>query len=289
MLLILGDMGFVGTHLKKKLNEMEIPFVGYDLLDGQDIRNKQRLEQIFEKEQITEVIHLAALAGVRRSKKYPEDYISTNILGTQNVVDLCNDHGIKHLIFYSSSSVYGNKKGVPVKETDSKEPLSLYGITKLAGEKIVNNAEIRTTIVRPFTIYGENGRKDGVIYKWLEQFKNDLPITVYDENSFRGYVYIKDIVDITIDLLMGEGRIEYVEHEEFNIGGSEKIYLKDILKVFSKELGLLDENSIEREKEDILRQVADISKAQLILNYNPKPQFIENLQNIITKFKKENL
>ena len=159
MLLITGSDGFVGNHLKKKLNKRNIPFVRYDIRDSNnsDTRDKHQLAEIFEKEQITEVIHLAALAGVRRGKKYPQEYISTNILGTQNVVDLCNEFKVNKLIFYSSSSVYGNKCEKPALETDIKNPISLYGITKLAGEHIVNSTECKTVIIRPFTVYGKNG------------------------------------------------------------------------------------------------------------------------------------
>ena len=173
-------------------------------------------------------------------------------------------------------------------EDMEKTPLSLYGITKLAGEQIVNNSECQTVIIRPFTVYGEEGRKDQVFFKWLEQIKSSRPITVYADRSFRGYVYVEDLVNATADLIQN-GWNKY--HEDFNLGGSEIVYLKDVLKVFVENFS--DDDSLkiehsERPKEDIFRQCADTSKAKEILGFNPKPKFIENLQNIINNFKKQN-
>lgn len=285
MLGITGHKGFVGQHLVKELNKRKISWVGYDIIEGNDIRDKHNLEQVFEKEQITEVIHLAARAGVRRSKKYLEEYISTNIIGTQNIVDLCNEYEIKKLIFYSSSSVYGDQEGKPVKEDTEKKPLSLYGITKLAGEHIVNNAKCKTVIIRPFTVYGEQGRKDEVVYKWLEQIKASKPITVYDKESYRGYVYVRNLIETTINLMYNIDWLHWY-HEDFNLGGSEIIYLKDILKVFQDNLEFNIDN-LKRPEEDVYRQCANTTKAKEMLGFDPEPRFIKNLQNIIDDFKKD--
>jgi len=282
MLAIFGNSGFIGQHLTKMLDDLNIRWVGYDLKDGQDIRNKYQLDDFFEKNQVTEIIHLAALAGVRRSKKYPKDYIDTNILGTQNIVDLANEYEVKRIVFYSSSSVYGNVKELPVKEGVTKmNPISLYGITKLAGEQIVNNFEGESFIVRPFTVYGENGRKDEVVFRWLEQIKNNLPITVYDLESFRGYVYVKDLVEATIKLLQFNSDEDLIIKENFNLGGSEIVYLKDILKVFKEFFPDVKISYQDRQKEDVFAQYASTDKAKTILGFDPKPNFIENLKKIL--------
>ena len=282
MLAIFGNSGFIGQHLTKMLDDLNIKWIGYDLKDGQDIRNKYQLDDFFEKNQVTEIIHLAALAGVRRSKKYPKDYIDTNILGTQNIVDLANEYEVKRIVFYSSSSVYGNVKELPVKEGVTKmNPISFYGITKLAGEQIVNNFEGESFIVRPFTVYGENGRKDEVVFRWLEQIKNNLPITVYDLESFRGYVYVKDLVEATIKLLQFNSDEDLIIKENFNLGGSEIVYLKDILKVFKEFFPDVKISYQDRQKEDVFAQYACIDKAKNILGFDPQPNFIENLKKIL--------
>jgi len=238
---------------------------------------------------------IAALAGVRRSKKYPDDYIATNILGTQNIVDLCQDYKVSRIIFYSSSSVYGNvnKEDLPVTERQEKNPISLYGITKLAGEHIIKSFNKQSVIIRPFTVYGEFGRKDEVVFKWIEQIKNGLPISIYAEKtgpstyepkSCRGYVYVKDLVKTTTDLLQRDWDWQ---QEDFNVGGSEIIYLQDILtefKSFYKDK--LVKKIIPRKKEDVKNQYANTNKARSMLGFNPKPNFIKNLKRILRKYGK---
>jgi len=281
MLLVTGHRGFVGKHLCSYLKSKHENFVGYDLLDGYDIRDIHQLDKFFDENQITEVIHLAALAGVRRGQEYPEEYINTNIIGTLNVVRMCEKYNVSHLIHYSSSSVYGDTTP-PIREDFTKKPKSIYGITKLASEYIVQSSHIKqTTIVIPFTIYGEDGRRDGVIYRWLEQIKNNKPITVYGNGkSERGYVHVEDIVAITYNILYS---YYCWQHEIFNIGGSEVIKLEQILKVFRDEVKDLQVKEMEMPKSDICRNYADTSKARNHLGFEPKPMFEKNLKRIIKK------
>lgn len=282
-ILVIGDEGFIGQHLVNALKNRGFSYIGYDLKSGNDIRNKYDLECAFENNQIRYVIHLAALAGLRRGKIFPEDYISTNILGTQYIVDMCSKYKIKKLIFYSSSAVFGTGGILPFLEDNNNNPLSLYGISKLAGEKIVDLAECPTVTIRPFTAYGENGRKDEVIYKWLEQYKNGLPITVYgDGSSCRGYVYVKDLVEATVDIL----EKDFTEkHEYFNLGGSEVIYLRDIIRVFKELLPDADFLKVEMPVEEVLLNYADTSKAKKAIGFDPEPNYEKNLRRIIEEFK----
>ena len=164
-------------------------------------------------------------------------------------------------------------------------PISLYGITKLAGEHIVNNAECDTIIVRPFTIYGKDGRKDEVIYRWLEQYKNELPMTVYgDGTSCRGYVYVEDLIKTTVDILL---RKNDTKHDDFNLGGSEIIYINDIVNVFKKLLNDANFIRLDLPVEDILINYANIEKAKKAFGFDPQPRFIKNLEDIIKEFKQE--
>lgn len=277
-ILITGHCGFVGRNLTEALDKRSIPWVGYDLVEGNDIRDRHALECFFETNQVTHVVHLAARAGLRRGNKYTDEYITTNVCGTQNIVDMCNLFKIKKLIFYSSSSVYGEVSELPVKETNIKKPICLYGITKLAAEHIVRNSTCPNTTLIPFTIYGKYGRKDEVIYKWLEQHKNGLPLTVYNLESFRGYVNVADIVETTIKLL----RVQWEwQSEIFNIGGSEVIYLKDIFNEFKEYFPHLMFEMLPMPKEEIIGQYADTTKAKKALGFDPQPKFIENLRKII--------
>lgn len=285
-LCVTGHRGFIGGHLTKLLDERKIRWVGYDLVEGNDIRDECGLDAFFEKNQVSEVIHLAALAGVRRGEEYPNYYLSTNVVGTMNVVHLCEKYNVKHLVNFSSSSVYGDSKP-PVSESFVKHPISFYGITKLGAELIANNSSIpQVTTVVPFTVYGESGRRDAVIYRWLEQIKNNQSITLYGDGlSERGYVNVHDLVEATVKIVH-----EFTGHwsrESFNLGGAEVIRLKDLVELF-KEV-FVDLNFIELPaiKADIKSNWADIGKAGKILSFYPEKKFVKNVRKILKQVKKE--
>jgi UDP-glucuronate 4-epimerase len=284
---ITGHKGFVGNHLIKFLDAMGIEWEGYDIQENKnDIRDKYNLDFHIRRFNPHCVIHMAARAGVTESKIYPDEYISTNIIGTQNVVDICNKHKINKLIFFSSSSVFGKREDEsPVKEGFLKKPSSLYGITKLAGEHIVNTCDSNTVIIRPFTIYGEEGRPDGVIYKWMNEIEMKNSITIYgDEDSYRGYVYVGDLCQALLKLLYTD--LEN-KHEDFNLGGSEKIHLYDIVNVLSDYHKGFKKIHIDRPNEDIFGQVANTSKAKELIDFDPLPKFKHNLHCIVkTQYRK---
>ncbi len=286
MLCALGAKGFVGKHLCAYLDKKAIPHADFDLVDGFDIRNKFQLDKFFEENNITEVINLAALAGVRMGEEYPDEYISTNIQGTLNVARMCEKHNIQHLIHYSSSSVYGDTTP-PIEESFVKKPKSIYGITKIASEFIIQSCNIKqSTILIPFTIYGgtvkEGCRKDAVIHKWISQIKAQKPITVYGNGkSQRGYVYIDDIVDITYRILT-ECHGHWA-HETFNIGGSEVISLEAMVDMFKDNVKDLKIEEMNMPKADIFKNYADTSKIAKVLGWYPAPEFERNLKKILRK------
>ncbi len=278
-ILVTGDEGFVGGHLVKALRDLGHEVIGFDLKSGHDIRNIQSLEGTLDKFQPEVVYHLAALAGVRFSLTQYEDYYRTNVIGTQNVVNACKKAGVRQIISFSSSSVYGGS-GKPVKEEDPMNPISPYGISKLAGEHIVRACRIPIwNIVRPFTIYGESGRKDMVMYKFLTGIKDGKEIIEFvnqgGKTTTRGYTYVGDIVNACIKLL------DYGQSGDFNIGGQEVINIKQLIKIMEEIVG----------KQAIIKplpllygdqphSVADISKSREELNYIPKTTFKETLERI---------
>lgn len=269
MILITGDKGFVGSHLTKKIKG-----IGFDLVDGLDIRDKYQLETVFENYHIDTVIHLASLAGVRKGDLLPDDYIDTNIKGTNNIIECCKRHNVKHLIYFSSSSVYGNHLP-PNKENDRLNPISTYGITKLASELLVKSSGVPYTIIRPFSLYGENGRKDQIFYKWLNLIKEGKPIELFgDGTAKRGFTYVGDIVE-GVKLILSKGATS----EVYNIGGEEIITLNDIIKVLKDKyhvrIHFKEENPL-----DIKDNWADITKIKS-LGYKQKSSFIKNLKKII--------
>lgn len=266
-ILITGNEGFVGSHI-------DIPHVGYDLINGEDILNEYQLETVFANNHIDTVIHLAALAGVHKSLLFPNTYIDVNIKGTQNIIEACKRHKVKHLIFFSSSSVYGNGMS-PLKETDELNPISPYGVTKLAGEMLVKSSGIPYTIIRPFSLYGDFGRQDQIFYKWINQIISNKEITLFgDGTAKRGFTNIYDLVSF-IKLIV----LQTPNKETYNIGGEEIISMNQIIAMLQNSYEF-EVKQLPEKEEDIKESWADISKAKRI-GYNPKTSFFTELKKII--------
>ena len=268
MILLIGGEGFIGKHFN-------IECISYDLKTGSDILNKYDLESAFADNHIDTVIHLAAYPGVLKSLVCPEAYIDTNIKGTMNVIDACKRHKVKHLIFFSSSSVYGNGNS-PLKETDALNPVSPYGITKVAGELLVKSSGVPYTIIRPFSAYGTEGRKDQIFYKWIDQIKKRGEITLFgDGTAQRGFTNVNDIVDAVM-LCLKKG----AENETYNIGGGEVVTINQIIATLKQHFTFTVKQEEEKEG-DIRVSWADISKAKEKLGYKPKNNFFGYLKEII--------
>jgi UDP-glucuronate 4-epimerase len=283
-ILIIGHLGFIGSKLwQKYYNDSKYNVYGYDLLEGDDIRNRMMLDKKIEAVQPDVVILLAAFAGVRRSKEYPEEYTSCNVYGTQNVVDMCDKYKVKKLVFYSSSSVIGGNydlsKGLV--EDDEYNPISLYAITKVAGEMIVKAGKTPYIIIRPFTVYGEAGRKDMVIYKWINEIRTKKPITFFgDGETQRGYTYRDDLVDATAELINQD-----ISNETVHLGGSEVIKLKELLELFKRKCEekeyKLKINKLPIPKGDVVSSFANTGKARSLIGFNPEPRFKKLINKIL--------
>lgn len=264
--LITGGAGFIGRHLRKKVDG-----IVYDLETGNDIRDSDNLERLFNKFKFKTVINLAALTGVLGGEEDPYGYISTNIMGTKNLADICDKYNAK-LIHFSSSSVYGgsDKK---LKEEDKKEPRSIYGITKLAGEGIVKMMK-NWVIIRPFTVIGEDGRKEMVIYKWLNQYRNGDKISFYGKgDTYRGYTYVGDLIE-------GVLKASKLNRKDFNLGGNQKITLDQLWKIFKNIYPDAKREIFPLPAYDIPGSIADISKANILLNWEPKTNIKQKIKEI---------
>ena len=276
MILISGHKGFVGQYITAKLDSRKMRWVGYDLADGKDIRNKYALYECFDMYQPDTVIHLAALAGLRRGEEYPEEYVTTNVVGTQNMLEMSKKFNIKKFINFSSSSVYGEGTP-PAKEDDEKNPICVYGLSKLMAERLCEMSGLQYITIRPFTVYGLNGRPDQVFYKWVNQIKEGKEISFYgDGNTKRGYVHVQDLVDGVIKCLLYKGSGAY------NLGGSEVITLRGLLKIFRKNVTRTVRVKVYNlPKGDAYANYADISKAKKDLCWKPKRKFEEGVREII--------
>jgi UDP-glucuronate 4-epimerase len=191
------------------------------------------------------VIHLAAQAGVRHSIKAPADYIQSNLVGFANVIEACREAGVPHLLYASSSSVYGSRADAPFRETDRVDrPASLYAATKIANELIAHTYAsihgLRSTGLRFFTVYGPWGRPDMAYFSFSRRIRTGQPITLFAEGQLlRDFTYIDDIVDAVVGLLNAPSPAEKpTESEVYNLGHHVPVKVVDFVQTLEQALGL---------------------------------------------------
>ncbi len=259
-----------------------------------DIRDKDNLDKVFTENKIDCVIHLAAMAGVRPSIENPILYQEVNCLGTQNILECMKKNNVNKLVMASSSSVYGNCKEVPFKETFVVDyAISPYAATKKANEVMTHVYhklnDINVIMLRFFTVFGPRQRPDLAINKFTRLMLNDEEIPMYgDGNTSRDYTYIGDIVDGI------ERSIKYVEenkdvYEIINLGNSSPISLKEMINIIGEVLNKTPNiKQLPMQPGDVDRTYADISKAQKLLGYNPKTTFKKGIENFAEWYKKRN-
>lgn len=280
-ILVTGGQGFVGKNIMPRLSGMGHEVFFYDLLSGCDIRDKFSLDKVFEENQFDFVINLSARAGVRRGEDFPEEYFSTNVIGLDNIIKACEKYGVKKIVHFSSSSVFGAQlEGVGTDEDAPKKPRSIYGITKLAGELLLEKSSLDYVIIRPFTIIGENGRKEMVIYKWINQIKSGQKVSFYGEGkSSRGYTYIQDLIDGVITCLFDKE----VKRTSFNLGGNQEVSLEDLWNIFKSVRPEAERDMIPMPKTDQMFSLANCGKAYVELNWTHKTDIREKIKEIIQK------
>jgi len=291
-ILVTGCSGFIGSNLVESLLGMDYKVTGLDCFTDyypSEIKKKNMTNFVNNKnfvfikndinvadlkkviQDIDYVFHLAAQPGVRASwGQNFEIYIKNNILATQKILEACKDSDIKKFIFASSSSVYGNANKLPINEDAPKNPISPYGVTKLAAENLCNlyyeNYNIPTVSLRYFTVYGPRQRPDMAFHKFINSVLNDTPITVYGNGKqTRDFTYISDVIDANI-LAMRNG----VNCEVYNIGGGSRISVSDVIKIIeqiTKKRARIEYK--QSQKGDVKDTYADINKAKNRLKYQP--------------------
>lgn len=272
--LITGAAGFIGFFLSKKLLEQGCRVVGFDNLNDYydvklkmarlqqlegyenytfikgDISDKSMVTVIFEKYKPNIVVNLAAQAGVRYSLENPDVYIQSNIVGFYNILEACRHYPVDHLVYASSSSVYGANQKVPFEESDFvDQPISLYASTKKSNELMAHTYshlyKIPATGLRFFTVYGPMGRPDMAYFGFADKYFAGEPIRIFNNGDFendlyRDFTYIDDIVD-GMERLILHPPTETVPHKLYNIGNNspEKLmaFIETLEKALSKSLG----------------------------------------------------
>lgn len=257
-----------------------------------DIRNVLELENIFSKENPNLVVNLAGLAGVRPSLLEPILYEEVNIKGYMNLLEMCVKYNVKKFVQASSSSVYGNNKVVPFKETDIVDfAISPYAGTKKSCEVMGHIYHSLYNIdmfqLRFFTVYGERQRPDLAIYKFTKLILENKEIPIYgDGNTFRDYTYVKDIVQgimKSINYLLENKNV----YEILNLGESHTVSLKEMVETIEREL---NKKAIIKylpmQPGDVEKTYADISKAKNLIGYEPCTPFEEGIKKFVRWYKK---
>ena len=264
-ILITGCAGFIGFHLSKRLLEEGYSVAGidnvnsyYDISLKEDrlkvlsryphfsfikgsMENLELLEGMFEQFKPDVVVHLAAQAGVRYSLTNPHTYIQSNLVGFFNILECCKKHQIEHLLYASSSSVYGLSKEVPFSTTHSVDcPISLYAATKKSNELMAHTYShlygIQTVGLRFFTVYGPWGRPDMAMFKFTKAILEGKPIDVYNHGQLsRDFTYIDDIISGVVRLLQ---KPDLESCAVFNIGHGSPVQLMDFINAVEVATGL---------------------------------------------------
>ncbi len=241
-----------------------------------NLEDKKELFQLFTTENFEVVCNLAAQAGVRYSIENPDVYIQSNIVGFLNILECCRYYEIKHLVYASSSSVYGANKKVPFSEEDTVDnPVSLYAVTKKSNELMAHTYShlynIPTTGLRFFTVYGPWGRPDMAPILFADAISNDRPIKVFNNGDMeRDFTYIDDIVEGVKRVI--EKPVEERElYKIYNIGNNDSVKLLDFIKQMETSLGK------EATKEMLPMQMGDVKRTWanvdgLIKDYEYKPE-----------------
>ena len=303
-----GGAGFIGSHtpeylaqrgdrvtildafkfgynstLKEENAALLNQYENIELIRG-DIRNSALIDQIFTRNRPDVVVHLAARAGVRPSILEPESYSDINITGTIRILEAMRNHNIDHIVFASSSSVYGSRKQGPFRETDNVDiPASPYAATKKSGELFCANWNYlhgtHATCLRFFTVYGPRQRPEMAIHLFTDRIQRGLPITMFgDGSSVRDYTFVDDIVKgvvAAIDRKMG--------FQIINLGNGSPVRLDTLIHTISKAVGKKAIiNQMADQPGDVPMTFASVERAKELLRYAPSTTIETGLRKFVS-------
>jgi len=326
--LLTGVAGFIGSHVCRNLAKFGYDVLGIDnindyydveLKEGRlhsiendnfnflklDIIEKDKLEKTFDEFRPDYVIHLAAQAGVRYSLINPQTYIDSNITGFLNILEACRKYSPKHLIYASSSSVYGLNKKMPFSENDHTDhPKSLYAASKKSNELMAHTYSdlfgIPTTGLRFFTVYGPWGRPDMALFIFTNNIVQGKAIKVFNDGEMRrDFTYIDDIVDGIVKLiphvpeqnpisdhLNPVPSISSSPYRVFNIGNNKPVKLDYFIEIIEESLGIkaMREN-LPMQPGDVEETFADICSLQKVIEFQPQTSVEEGIPKFIDWYK----
>ena len=326
-ILVTGAAGFIGFHLCKKLIEQNISIIGYDNLNNYydpflkkarinklkniskneflflkgDLEDNDKINKIFEEFKPTKVVNLAAQAGVRYSIENPSSYIQSNLVGFGNILEACRRNNVEHLIYASSSSVYGGNTNMPFSELHSVDhPVSLYAASKKANELMAHTYShlynLPTTGLRFFTVYGPWGRPDMALFKFTESILKDQPIEVFNNgNMVRDFTFVDDIAESlkrvisktpTSDESFNKENPKlgssWAPYKIFNIGNSNPIPLMEYINSIEKAIGKKAKiNFKPMQMGDVQCTSADTKALEDFINFKPNTSIDEGISKFV--------
>ena len=314
-ILVTGAAGFIGYHTSKRLLEEGHEIIGLDNVNDYysvelknsrldllnkfekfklyrvDLADNQAVASLFKKEQPQRVIHLGAQAGVRYSLDHPHAYIQSNVIGTLNILEGCRHNKVEHLVYASTSSVYGLNTKYPFSVDDCvNHPVSLYGATKKYNELMAHSYDhlfqLPVTGLRLFTVYGPWGRPDMALFIFTKNILEGKPIDVFNRGDMvRDFTYVDDIVEGVVRVVMKVAEPDPnwdgtkpgpasspAPYSLYNIGSNSPVQLMDFIKEIEKNLGMKAElNLMPFQPGDFHKSHADVSG--LIKDFDYKPKF----------------
>jgi UDP-glucuronate 4-epimerase len=329
-ILVTGAAGFIGFHLSKRFLERGDEVVGLDSLndyydvnlkkarlsqlEGQpkfrfvklDLADREGMAQLFAREKFQRVVNLAAQAGVRYSIENPHAYVDSNVVGFVNLLEGCRHHGVEHLVFASSSSVYGLNTKMPFSVHHNVDhPISLYAATKKANELMAHTYAhlygLPTTGLRFFTVYGPWGRPDMALFKFTKAILEDQPIDVYNRGQMRrDFTYIDDIVEGVVRTLdkMPEPNTVWssdapdpstspAEYRLYNIGNNNPVELMQYIETLEKALGkTAKKHMLPMQAGDVPATYADVDDLEREVGFKPRTSIEDGIGRFVNWYKR---
>ena len=317
--LITGGAGFIGFHLSMRLLKKGAKVVGFDNMNDYydvslkedrlkllneyenyefvkgDLADKAEVEKVFTLKQPNVVVNLAAQAGVRYSIDHPDVYIQSNIVGFLNILEACRNYPVDHLVYASSSSVYGGNEKVPFSTDDKVDnPISLYAATKKANELMAYSYgklyNIPSTGLRFFTVYGPFGRPDMACFKFADLMRKGEPIQIYNNGDmYRDFTYIDDIVTGVYNILCNPPKKDHagVPYKVYNIGNHNPEKLMDFIHTLESCLGMeAIKEYYPMQPGDVYKTYADVSELMKDFDFKPNTTIQRGLEEF-AKWHKE--
>ena len=324
--MITGAAGFIGASLSFRLLERGDTVTGIDNLNDYydvalkkarlarltsskkfdfvkaDIADRDEMQKLFSDNRFDAVVNLAAQAGVRYSIENPAAYIDANLVGFGHVLEGCRHSGVGHLVYASSSSVYGSNTKLPFSEKDNVDhPISLYAASKKANELMAHAYahlyQMPTTGLRFFTVYGPWGRPDMALFKFTRGILGGEPIPVFNRGEMvRDFTYVDDIVEGVVRVInqpaqLSDGRNEpdcsaSAPWRIYNIGNSHRVPLMDYIRALEKALGLQAKlDLLPMQDGDVLATEADVTALESDFDYRPVIDFEEGVKHFVEWYK----